>query len=189
MPLSVADAARLATSFFDVAMARGATDGVNSWLTAEPGRTNRWVVAMLVRPGDGRVADMGSVKMRVLAGDDAATNGEFALSEFTGGAGAWTVPHIHRATQESFYVLEGDFTFTCGDDTISAGPGSYVAIPRGTRHTIHAGSGGGRLLTLMVPGGLEKMFFELASLATGAITDPEVRAAVSARHDSVPADH
>jgi hypothetical protein len=39
----------------------------------------------------------------------------------------------------------------------------------------------------VVPGGLEEMFFELADLPPGAITDPAVRAAISARHDSVPA--
>jgi hypothetical protein len=48
-------------------------------------------------------------------------------------------------------------------------------------------SEGGRCLVLMVPGGLEEMFFELADLPPGALTDPAVRAAISARHDSVPA--
>ncbi|MGE5827823.1 MAG: cupin domain-containing protein [Micromonosporaceae bacterium] len=141
---------------------------------------------MLVQPGDGRVADMGAVKMRVLAAGPAATNGAFSLTEFTGGEGVWTVPHIHQAMEESFYVLAGDFTFTVGEDTVSAGVGSYLLIPRGTRHMIHAEEGGGRLLTLMVPGGLEEMFFELAALPPGAITDPAVRAAISARYDSIP---
>jgi len=39
----------------------------------------------------------------------------------------------------------------------------------------------------MVPGGLEEMFFELADLPSDSITDPAVRAAIAARHDSVPA--
>jgi hypothetical protein len=39
----------------------------------------------------------------------------------------------------------------------------------------------------MVPDGLEEMFFELADLPPGSITDPAARAAVSARHDSIPA--
>ena len=42
------------------------------------------------------------------------------------------------------------------------------------------------MLTLMVPGGLEDMFFELAQLPPGAITDPTVRATISARYDSIP---
>jgi len=43
------------------------------------------------------------------------------------------------------------------------------------------------LLTLMVPGGLEEMFFELADLPPDSVTDPAVRSAISARHDSIPA--
>jgi hypothetical protein len=34
---------------------------------------------------------------------------------------------------------------------------------------------------------LEEMFFELAELSADSITDPSVRSAISARHDSVPA--
>ena len=60
-------------------------------------------------------------------------------------------------------------------------------MPRGTRHGITAGAEGGRFLTLMVPGGLEEMFFELADLPPDSITDPAARAAISARHDSIPA--
>src|SRR5262245_61950556 len=141
---------------------------------------------MLVQPGDGRVADMGPVKMRVLAAGPATTKGAFTLAEFTGGEGIWTVPHIHQAMEESFFVLDGDFTFTVGEESVPVGVGSYILIPRGIRHMIHAEDGGGRLLTLMVPGGLEEMFFELAQLPPGSITDPAIRAAISARYDSIP---
>ena len=49
-----------------------------------------------------------------------------------------------------------------------------------------AGSGGGRVLTLMVPGGLEDMFLELATLPPDSLRDPAVRRAVSGKYDSVP---
>ena len=99
---------------------------------------------------------------------------------------AWTVPHIHREMEESFFVLDGEFTFAVGEQEIAAGVGSYILAPRGTRHEITAGPEGGRLLTLMVPGGLEEMFFELADLPPDSVTDPAVRGAISARHDSIP---
>jgi hypothetical protein len=38
----------------------------------------------------------------------------------------------------------------------------------------------------MVPGGLEEMFFELGELGPDSIRDAGVRAAISARYDSVP---
>jgi mannose-6-phosphate isomerase-like protein (cupin superfamily) len=143
--------------------------------------------AHTVRPGEGQVADMGATRMRVLAAGDSVTNRAFTLAEFIGGEGAWTVPHIHRAMEESFFVLDGEFAFSVGEEKVEVGPGSYVLVPRGTRHMIHAGGSGGRLLALMVPGGLEEMFFELAQLPPGGITDPVVRAAISARYDSIPA--
>jgi len=141
---------------------------------------------MLVRPDEGRVADLGAVTMRVLASGDDAGKGAFTLAEFAGSAGAWTVPHIHQGMEESFFVLDGDFTFTFGEQPVVAATGSYLLVPRGTRHTIRAEEGGGRLLTLMVPGGLEEMFFELAQLPPGALTDPKIRAAISAKYDSIP---
>ncbi len=142
--------------------------------------------AHTVAPGEGRTVNLGVIQMRVLAAGE-ATNRAFTLADVTGGQGPWTVPHIHRGMEESFYVLDGEFTFAVGEQEIPAGPGSYVLVPRGTRHGITAGAEGGRFLTLMVPGGLEEMFFELAGLPPGSITDPAVRAAISARHDSIPA--
>jgi quercetin dioxygenase-like cupin family protein len=143
--------------------------------------------AHTVGPGEGRTVDLGIVQMRILAGGEATTSGAFTLTEFTGGEGPWTVPHIHGATQESFYVLDGQFVFTVGEEKIPAGPGSYVLVPRGIGHTFSADAGGGRLLVLMVPGGLEEMFIELGTLPPDSITDPAVRAEISARHDSSPA--
>jgi len=151
------------------------------------GEVAQMLGAHTVRKGEGQVADMGSVHMRMLAGGDPVTGRAFTLAEFSGAEGPWTVPHVHQAMEESFFVLDGDFTFTVGEEQVPVGPGEYILVPRGTRHMIHAAEGGGRLLTLMVPGGLEDMFFELAQLPAGGITDPAVRATVSGKYDSVPA--
>ena len=142
--------------------------------------------AHTVMPGEGSSVDLGVVTMRVLAGGD-DTDQAFTLAEFSGsGEGAWTVPHVHREMEESFFVLDGQFTFTVGDRAIEAASGTYILVPRGTAHTISAAQGGGSLLTLMVPGGLEKMFIELGKLPPNAIRDPAARAAISARFDSIP---
>jgi quercetin dioxygenase-like cupin family protein len=143
-------------------------------------------LAHTVMPGEGRSVDLGVVGMRVLAGGD-LTGKAFTLAEFSGsGTGAWTVPHLHREMEESFFVLDGSFTFTVGGRAIEATSGAYILVPRGTAHTITAAEGGGRFLTLMVPGGLEEMFFELGLLPPNAIRDPAARAAISARYDSIP---
>jgi quercetin dioxygenase-like cupin family protein len=139
-----------------------------------------------VFPGEGEVADLGIVRMRVLAAGEQTTSRSFSLLEFWGDRGPWTVPHIHQGMEESFYVLDGEFTFTVGEQKITTEPGSYVLVPRGTAHMMTAGAGGGRLLCFMVPGGLEEMFFELAQLPPDSIADSAARAAISSRYDSVP---
>lgn len=141
--------------------------------------------AHVIRPSQGQTADLGIVRMRILAAGE-PTGGAFTLSEFTGGEGPWTVLHVHNHMEESFFVLDGKFTFAVGDQSIEAEQGDYVLVPRGTPHMMTGGPEGGRLLTLAVPGGLEGMFIELSKLPPGSMTDPAARAAVSARYDSVP---
>jgi quercetin dioxygenase-like cupin family protein len=48
----------------------------------------------------------------------------FHAHRFQGGEGAWTVPHLHRHMEESFYVLDGTFTLTVGAERHEAGPGT-----------------------------------------------------------------
>jgi mannose-6-phosphate isomerase-like protein (cupin superfamily) len=133
----------------------------------------------------GEVADLGVVSMRLVA-SNAATNGAFAAAEFRGAEGPWTVPHVHRRMEESFYVLEGTFAFTCGGHDFEAKEGAFVMVPRGTPHVMRAGPGGGALFALFTPGGLEEMFLELGRLPADSITNPEVRAEIARRYDSVP---
>ena len=134
---------------------------------------------------NGETLDLGTITLRLLAVAD-QTNGAFALGEFSGGEGPWTVPHIHQHTAESFYVLDGAFTFTLGTDDLEAGPGSFIRVPPGTRHELRAAPGGGRLLTFWVPGGTEAMFVELSQMPPGSLRDPEARKAISERFDSIP---
>lgn len=43
--------------------------------------------------------------------------------------------HVHRACDESYYVLAGTLTVRLGARTIDAAAGSFVFIPRGVVHT------------------------------------------------------
>lgn len=134
---------------------------------------------------DGGTYRLGVVDFRILAATD-RTDGAFALGEFAGAEGAWTVPHIHANSLEGFYILDGRFTFTLGEEDFEASPGAFVLIPRNTRHLMRAEAGGGRFLTLWAPGGLEQMFVELSRLSPDALRDPNVRRTISARFDSIP---
>ncbi len=109
---------------------------------------------------DGAVANLGIVRMRLVISQE-DTEGTFAVAEFRGGEGFWTVPHVHERMEESFYVLEGGFVFTVGGREVEAKKGGFLMVPRGTPHLIRAEPGGGALLALFTPAGLEKMFMEL----------------------------
>ena len=66
-------------------------------------------------------------------------------------------PHTHDEHTDSFYVLEGELELTLGNDTFTAGPGTFVAAPPGVRHgfKIPRGSGRVRFLNVHTPGGFE----------------------------------
>ena len=141
--------------------------------------------AYFLDSAQGECADLGVARMRLIV-PTAATQGAFAIGEFRGDEGHWTIPHVHHHMEESFYVLDGTFTFTCGEEEIEATPGAFLIVPRGTRHLMRAGPGGGALLAIFTPGGLEEMFLELGRLPAGSITNPQVRAEIAARYDSRP---
>jgi mannose-6-phosphate isomerase-like protein (cupin superfamily) len=139
----------------------------------------------LVGRDDGEVYDLGIATMRVLA-DAQASDGALAVLEFRGGAGPWTVPHAHHHIEESFYVLAGTFDFLCGGAEITAHQGDYLLVPRGTPHMITAHEGGGTLLGINAPAGLEEMFKALSRLGADSIRDPATRREISKNFDSVP---
>jgi quercetin dioxygenase-like cupin family protein len=69
--------------------------------------------------------------------------------------------HIHRNEDETFFVLEGTPTFRLGDDTIVAGPGDFVNVPKGVRHCFRNLSDEPvRMILTFTPSGIEKFFEE-----------------------------
>src|ERR1700740_2978683 len=90
------------------------------------------------------------LRMKTLATAE-TTHGAFELVEDVRGRGEGPALHVHKRSDEGFYILDGLFTFTRGDEEISAGPGSFVMIPRGTAHRYQAQRDGSRVLILVAP--------------------------------------
>jgi quercetin dioxygenase-like cupin family protein len=90
--------------------------------------------------------------------DSRDTDGRFALIEATVRKGLEPPPHTHSVEDETYIVLEGDWTFDCGGHTMHAGPGACVFLPRGVQHSFSIGADGARALILLTPGGLEEAF-------------------------------
>jgi len=111
------------------------------------------------------------------------TGGSFELIEYVGPAAP--PPHVHRMRDEGFYILEGSFTFTLDDDEVEAVAGSFVFVPRGTRHGFSVGPDG-RALLFVVPAGLEGFFDELGRGLAAGRSGPEIREALAGKYDSTP---
>jgi quercetin dioxygenase-like cupin family protein len=102
-----------------------------------------------------------------------STNRGFALIEQVLPPGFAPPPHIHHLEDEAFYLLEGTITFTCGDRTLQASPGSFVYLPRGIAHGFAVtGDQPARLLQINTPTGLEHFFEQVGEKAAAPTLPP-----------------
>jgi mannose-6-phosphate isomerase-like protein (cupin superfamily) len=103
------------------------------------------------------------------------TGGTYALWETTATPGLpGPPPHIHHNEDEAFYVLEGQLELFVDGSVSTAGPGSFVNIPRGTLHTFkNAGTTPVRMLGMVAPGGFEGFFVEVGEPAADPSSPPE----------------
>jgi quercetin dioxygenase-like cupin family protein len=118
--------------------------------------------AVIKRPHQGRtVAVVGDVYRFLATGAD--TNGKYALWEAIVPPGGGPPPHVHSREEEGFYVLEGEITFTIGENRLVASAGMFANMPVGTPHSFkNESSRPARMLISVAPAGLEQMFFEFA---------------------------
>jgi quercetin dioxygenase-like cupin family protein len=99
------------------------------------------------------------------------TNGQFALMEQVARKGNVPPRHIHHREDETFYVVEGEMTFSIGDDTIKATAGTLVFAPRDIPHSFTIDSEQVRILVMVAPAGAER-FFKACSVPAPSMTLP-----------------
>lgn len=116
------------------------------------------------------------------------TGGAFELVEDVRAEGQGPARHVHRHSDEAFYVVEGRFEFSRGPEDIEALPGSLVFIPRGTPHRYRALVDGSRVLIFYVPAGrFDEFLRELDGLLANGMTSAEAMSMLRGRYDSDPA--
>jgi len=101
------------------------------------------------------------------------TGGAFGLIEQLAPVGAGSPYHVHRAEEETFYILDGELEFFSEGRRFVGGPGAYVFLPRGIPHGFQVvGASTARFLILTTPGGFEGFVTEMGEPAT-ALRLPE----------------
>jgi mannose-6-phosphate isomerase-like protein (cupin superfamily) len=107
-------------------------------------------------------------------------------TEATGGAISvlmgWLKPgegpsdHVHFNQEEIFFIVEGTYEMTVGDETSTVGPGTIVFIPRNVVHRFkNVGDTTGCMLDWSLPGGQDHYFKAISELAAdGGFTGEKV---------------
>ena len=122
-------------------------------------------IPKVVPPGAGKALHvLGDVVTSLVAG--AETGGAYAVQQQATHPGGGPPLHRHSREDEGFFVLEGEYEFRVGEQTVRAVPGTFVFGPRGIPHTFKCvGPGPGKIQVIISPPGLEAFFEEVDVLA------------------------
>jgi quercetin dioxygenase-like cupin family protein len=94
------------------------------------------------------------------------TGGAYALIETANDPATGVRLHVHEREDETWFVLEGEYTFEVGGQTFRAGPGDYVFGPRNVPHSYaNRTEAVARALIMVTPAGFEGFWRESATLA------------------------
>lgn len=134
---------------------------------------------VVARPGGAGEQVLFKVGLMTFKATSAETNGQFAIIETVLPPGARVEPHQHPEV-ETFYVLQGEFTFWVGEEPtpIVAGPGAFLCVPPQVRHAYHNHMDRpGRILGMLMPGGdggLETFFRQVGVPVRGPEDVPDL---------------
>lgn len=132
--------------------------------------------AAIARASDSETLPMGSGTLQLLL-DASGTGGALSahrvhLAEGQLGAS----PHVHAATSELLFVLDGSIDVLAGDRVLTATTGDLVVAPPGCAHAFAASPASHADVFVMVTPGTERFeFFRALSRAMAPDADPSDR--------------
>jgi quercetin dioxygenase-like cupin family protein len=120
--------------------------------------------AIISRPDDGVWFDIVPGESATIRVHSSIVGGRYAIMEHCIAPEAGPPLHSH-VEDEIFEVLDGVVTFLCSGHQFEGSAGTIVVIPAGAAHTWANLSGKpARMRTMFTPGGIEKLFSNLAGL-------------------------
>ena len=124
------------------------------------------------------IAVVGDLYRFLATGEE--TDGNYAMFEAVVPPGGGPPPHIHSREEESFYVLEGEITFTVGDKHVIATAGTFANMPIGSLHSFRNNTDRtARMIISVAPAGVEQMFFEVGQpVKVGEMPTPPSKAEI-----------
>jgi mannose-6-phosphate isomerase-like protein (cupin superfamily) len=106
---------------------------------------------IVIPPGHGH--RLGNVEFLARTADTPRFN--FGIIEIA--PGRVLEEHIHDGEDDAFYILEGEMTFTFGEETAAAPPGTFVLVPPGVQHGFRNDTDAPvRMLNIHAPAGFDK---------------------------------
>ncbi len=65
--------------------------------------------------------------------------------------------HAHADEDDAFYIVQGELTFTHGEEKVVAPPGTFVLVPPGVEHGFrNDGDAAVRMLNIHAPAGFDR---------------------------------
>jgi mannose-6-phosphate isomerase-like protein (cupin superfamily) len=120
--------------------------------------------AHIVRPEDDREIIKGAGDEYSVLAKGSDTDGGYFFVEAVVPPGGGPPPHIQTREEEGFYVLEGELVFRAAGETVIAGPGTFLNIPKGVPSQFTNESDETvRMIFFFVPAGIEEMFEKMGA--------------------------
>jgi mannose-6-phosphate isomerase-like protein (cupin superfamily) len=125
-------------------------------------------------PGEGRVIDLGDFAVTVKA-SESETGGVVSVLEIEEPPGFGPPIHVHHDCAEAFYVLAGEYIMSLEDREVVCPAGSFIFIPKGTRHGFRVGDVPSRKLNFYFPASMVAYFDDLAeALQRDSVSESEL---------------
>ncbi len=102
------------------------------------------------------------------------TGNQFSFIEQLMPSGLGPPTHRHPNAEEGFYVLDGVCSFNADGETLRAGPGTLIHLPRMLPHSFSVDTTEARVLNFYAPAGFELIVMSIARLADARVR-PELR--------------